>query len=321
MKKWMAILLLGVMMACAACGKTEDKQQADNSAQINDKNDETEQQDENNDSAEEDGGEVKEDEETKSEEEDGESEEGTSSENAESGNEQSEGKDETGTDSKNDSNKNSSGSTNSSSNNSSNNSNKNNSDKKEDKNNTSDKKDNNKNDKNNENKNEDKEANDDSKDKADSAAAVLTAVWDSYAEEDKFAAAGGDYDSNVDGAPGKFDLSKSEEMEYLLCFPADCAEYIDDAASLVHMMNANTFTAGSYHVKKKSDVNTVVEGIKARTLNNQWMCGFPDKLVIVNVGDGYVVSAFGKEAFIETFKSHIKENYQNAKIVVEENLE
>ena len=52
-------------------------------------------------------------------------------------------------------------------------------------------------------------------------------------------------------APGKFDISKTEELGITLGLPEDLWDDIDDAASMVHMMNANTFTGAvylSYHV-------------------------------------------------------------------------
>ena len=50
------------------------------------------------------------------------------------------------------------------------------------------------------------------------ALTLLNEVWAKYAEEDKFSAAGGDYDeANMkDGAPGKVGLAKPEDVEYLL---------------------------------------------------------------------------------------------------------
>ena len=79
---------------------------------------------------------------------------------------------------------------------------------------------------------------------------LLTKVWDSYSGDEKFPAAGGDYDHGVDGAPGTFDISKADNVEYMLTLPQDKVSLIDGAASLMHMMNANTFTCGAFHPAK-----------------------------------------------------------------------
>ena len=88
---------------------------------------------------------------------------------------------------------------------------------------------------------------DDGKNNADAPAdslALLTKVWDSYTDDEKFPAAGGDYETSVDDAPGAFDPSNADNLNFLLTVPTEDASLIDDAASLMHMMNANTFTCG-----------------------------------------------------------------------------
>jgi hypothetical protein len=57
-------------------------------------------------------------------------------------------------------------------------------------------------------------------------------------------------------------------------------------------------------------------------MNNQWMCGFPEKMIIVTVGDEYVVSAFGNGMVIDAFETAITTVYGDAAVVSEkENLE
>ena len=53
------------------------------------------------------------------------------------------------------------------------------------------------------------------------ALTLLNTVWDSYTDDEKFPAAGGDYEHSVDGAPGAFDISDTDNLTYLLSVPAD----------------------------------------------------------------------------------------------------
>ena len=153
------------------------------------------------------------------------------------------------------------------------------------------------------------------------ATEILTTVWGTYAEDEMFAAAGGDSENMSMEGPAKFDVSKTEELAYLLNFPAELADKIDDAASLMHMMNANTFTAGAYHVADAADMSAVVDAIKDKVMNNHWMCGFPETLIIVQVGDSYVVSAYGNGELIDNFQSKLQAAYKGAaEVVVEESL-
>lgn len=152
------------------------------------------------------------------------------------------------------------------------------------------------------------------------ATELLTTVWDSYGEDEKFAIMGGDYVTMVDSAPGKFDISDTESLDAMLGVPADAVASIDGAASMVHMMNANTFTAGAYHLVADADMTAYADALKENIINRQWMCGFPDTLIIVSVGDEYVVSAFGAADVIENFKTKLLEAYEAADIIYEESL-
>ncbi len=152
------------------------------------------------------------------------------------------------------------------------------------------------------------------------ATELLTNVWNSYEEADKFPIGGGDYDNIVMDAPGKYDVSKVEDLDAVLGLPQSAATMIDDAASIMHMMNANTFTAGAYHVMDASNQQNVMDSLKDNIMNRQWMCGFPDTLIIASVGGEYVVSAFGNAEIIETFKNNLQAQYEIAEIVYEESL-
>lgn len=154
-----------------------------------------------------------------------------------------------------------------------------------------------------------------------SAVEILETVWKTYGEDEKFPIGGGDSANMVMDAPGSFDLANVEELDAVLGFPAAQAESVDDAASLQHMMNANTFTCGVFHVKDKDQVTEVTDALKENIMNRQWMCGFPDTLVIMEVEDTYVVSFFGKTEIIETFKTKVTECYENSSVLTEENLD
>ena len=156
-------------------------------------------------------------------------------------------------------------------------------------------------------------------DVADSAD-LLTKVWNTYEEADKFPIGGGDYENMVMDTVGAFDVTKTEDLDSLLGMPAAGATMIDDAASMMHMMNANTFTAGAYHLLDASLQQELADLLKDNIMNRQWMCGFPDTLLIASVGDEYVISAFGNAEIIETFKTKLQEQYEVTEVIYEESL-
>ncbi|MBQ3029700.1 MAG: hypothetical protein IJD24_00625 [Agathobacter sp.] len=150
---------------------------------------------------------------------------------------------------------------------------------------------------------------------------LLTKVWDTYAEEEKFFAMGGHFEAPVDNGPGTYDVAKAEDLEMSFCIPADKVAMVDDAATIMHAMNANNFSAAAYHVTDAANVTAIIDAIKERTMNNQWMCGFPEELIIVTVGENYIVSAFGSADIVDNFQSKLAEVYGDAAVVsVEQNL-
>ena len=161
---------------------------------------------------------------------------------------------------------------------------------------------------------------DDGKSNADAPAdslALLTKVWDSYTDDEKFPAAGGDYETSVDDAPGAFDPSNADNLNFLLTVPTEDASLIDDAASLMHMMNANTFTCGAFHVADANNVARLADDLRTTIQAKHWMCGFPDKLVIVTVGQS-VFSVYGNEELVNTFRDKLLASYPTAAAVYDE---
>lgn len=152
-----------------------------------------------------------------------------------------------------------------------------------------------------------------------SALELLANVWESYEEDEKFAAAGGDMseENMTMNGPGKFSTKDAVALDTTLGFPEGSVEKIDEAASLVHMMNANTFTCGAFHVKEAGDLAGVSAAIKDNIMQRQWMCGFPDKLVIMQVGN-YLISVFGENEIVDSFQTKLSAAYSSAELLCDE---
>ncbi len=145
-----------------------------------------------------------------------------------------------------------------------------------------------------------------------SALEILEKVWSKYSADEKFPATGGSEKQMKEDMPGKFDVSDAEALDFELGFPKANASEIDDAASLMHMLNQNNFSCGVYHVKDSGNVEALAGKIKENILARQWLCGFPEKLVILTVGD-YIVSVFGAGELTDTFVAKLSAEYSSAK--------
>ena len=108
---------------------------------------------------------------------------------------------------------------------------------------------------------------------------LLNKVWASYTDDEKFPAAGGDYDNSVDDAAGAVNIANAE-------------------------MNGNTFTCGAFHAANAEDVSSIVEDIHAEISGKHWMCGFPDKMLIATSGN-LIVSVYGDEELVNTFRDKL----------------
>lgn len=91
----------------------------------------------------------------------------------------------------------------------------------------------------------------------------------------------------------------------------------DKPAALVHMMNLNTFTCGAFHVADANNVARLADDLRTTIQAKRWMCGFPDKLVIVTVGQS-VFSVYGNEELVNTFRDKLLASYPTAAAVYDE---
>jgi hypothetical protein len=156
---------------------------------------------------------------------------------------------------------------------------------------------------------------------SDSAINLLNTIWNSYASEEKFPASGGDEANlNFEG-PGKFAIDSAEELDGILGFPASLVSKIDSAASLLHAMNANTFTCGVFHFKNANDAAASVDAIKENILARKWICGFPDTMLIMSAPGNYIIAAWGIEESTEimsVFEAKVLNAVEGSAVLVNE---
>ncbi len=155
----------------------------------------------------------------------------------------------------------------------------------------------------------------------ESPVALLDGVWGTFAEEEKFPVMGGDFEAAVNDAAGNFNIENVENATATLHITEDALKLVDNVATITHAMNANTFSAAAYHLADAANAETLVNSLKDSIKSTQWMCGFPDTLIIYTVADEYVVAAFGNAEAIESFKTKLATVYgESATLNVEESL-
>ncbi len=153
----------------------------------------------------------------------------------------------------------------------------------------------------------------------ETAVDVLNKIWASYADEEKFMAGGGDADNTNTEGPGVYGIADADALYNSLTFPTDSVSKIKNAASLMNMMNANFFTCAAYQLNDAADAQAVADAIKSAFLAREWMCGFPERLYVVSVGD-VVVSAYGVADFMNTYVENVG-TIEGATVLVDTPLE
>ena len=155
----------------------------------------------------------------------------------------------------------------------------------------------------------------------ESPIALLDGVWSTFAEEEKFPVMGGDFEAAVNDAAGNFNIADVESATATLHITEDSLKLVDKVGTITHAMNANTFSAAAYHLADAANAETLVNSLKDSIKSTQWMCGFPDTLIIYTVAGEYVVAAFGNAEAIESFKTKLATVYgESATLNVEEAL-
>ena len=136
----------------------------------------------------------------------------------------------------------------------------------------------------------------------ETAVDVLTVAHVEFDEETLSYLGGGFGEEVVPGAPGAFPIDDFETVRSMLTFPAEYIELVDEAGSIMHMMNGNLYTSAAFHVADNANMLLIEEAVLDTVKNNQWMCGFPEKLVIGQV-ENYVVYAYGNAELVDKFEA------------------
>ena len=162
-----------------------------------------------------------------------------------------------------------------------------------------------------------------------SALEILENTWANFSEEEKFAIYGGAFETHVakmseDEAyqpasqPENYDMAYAQGLSYGLYIPVESVASVEEAATMTHMMNANTFSAGVIRLSADTDVQALGDTMKDVLMNNMWLCGAPEQLLIAVVGSDYMVIGFGVNDAMNSFVTHFAEAYPAAQILYNE---
>ena len=152
------------------------------------------------------------------------------------------------------------------------------------------------------------------------SAKILANIWQAYAENERFAVYGGAVENSVADAPGDLDISNTEELTGRYLLPQEQLASVKEAASMVHLMNNNIFTAVVFRLTDEAETETVANALRTSVQGNQWICGQPDKLLMADMEDDHLLMVFGSADAVDTFKAKLSGVYADADILYDENI-
>ncbi len=174
----------------------------------------------------------------------------------------------------------------------------------------------------------------------DSALDLYTKIWAAFGDDNKFPSGGGSMGNDTMDGPGAYlfadvyETIKNGDAEtealvisgedlkntftYMTHLTDELFAMIDstDVATLLHMMNTNTFASAAVKLKDSSKAAEFAEAYKTAIQGQRWMCGFPDKVVVISIGD-YLVFAFGHEGNIDNLAKAAAAVEGSAKVLVD----
>lgn len=163
-----------------------------------------------------------------------------------------------------------------------------------------------------------------------SATELLNLVFTTYnagaTEETMLYVAGGNinnFETTSMEGPAKFVPLANEDYDQNLGYPVAEVSKIVEAASMFNMMNANMFNCYTVQFAEGTDVNAVAEAIKTNVLARRWMCGAPEKLVIVKFPGDCLLVVWGVVQFggiVDPFVASLSGIVEGVETLVEANI-
>lgn len=154
----------------------------------------------------------------------------------------------------------------------------------------------------------------------DEALAVLNNIYAQYPDDYKVFGGGSDMEVAFLDGPGEYSLSDVDAFTSVFSFPAESIAKVSGAAQLMHTMMINNFNIGAYKLVNPADKEALADELTTSIKNTQWICGFPENIIVASVGD-VVISGYGLKELIDVFETALKTAYPDATIYTSEALE
>ena len=142
---------------------------------------------------------------------------------------------------------------------------------------------------------------------------ILGKIWDSHTAGERFLVFGGIPEHAVPEGPGdlKPDDKAMLEVRYFLT-PELCA-CIAEGAAMEHLLNRQVFCCAVFRLAEAADVADFTRKLCEILEETTWQDRAPQRFLIAEPEDGFVLMAFGQEKTLDTFLIRMSQAFPQGK--------
>ena len=149
-------------------------------------------------------------------------------------------------------------------------------------------------------------------------AIVLGDIWAQYEPGERFSIYGGMMTRPVPDVPGDLDLERADVWAAHCRFPVGCLQLTQQGAAITHLLNENLFTAVAVQVSDERVRSVLCEDWRYTLQHSSWQEIAPDRLLLAQIGERYLVMAMGSKENLRTFRQKMLQAYPATKIIHDE---
>lgn len=150
------------------------------------------------------------------------------------------------------------------------------------------------------------------------AAVILGDIWAQYEPQEQFSIYGGMMVHPVPDAPGDLDMQMPDAWTMRCRFPVGCLQLVQQGAAITHLLNENLFSAVAVRVSDTSAMSAVTSDWRYALQHSDWAAVAPERILLAQVGERYLVMAMGSKENMHTFSQKLKQAYPSAQIAYDE---
>lgn len=148
---------------------------------------------------------------------------------------------------------------------------------------------------------------------------ILEMLWHFY-EGEKLPCCGGSGETFVYGAPGDLEMTDTAELTGQFFLPPELLAFLEDGASLRHMLRSNLLTCGVFRLTKDAKMKLFSQAWRENIHKQAWVGGKPQQLLLMELDSRHVLMVLGKRQIVSAMESSAKRVFANSRVLHREGV-